>query len=52
MKPHTIKIKPSHPSQGDHVVINAEEFDAEKHQKVEQDEPKRRSRKTEQETKE
>ena len=27
---HTIKIKPSHPSQGDHVVINAEDFDTKK----------------------
>lgn len=29
----TIKIKPSHPSQGDYVVIEESEFDPEKHQK-------------------
>jgi hypothetical protein len=29
----TIKIKPSHPSQGDFVVIEESEFDPEKHQK-------------------
>lgn len=28
----TVKIKPSHPSQGDFVVVNKEDFDPEKHE--------------------
>jgi hypothetical protein len=28
----TVKIKPSHESQGDHVVINKADFDPEKHE--------------------
>lgn len=27
----TVRIKPSHPSQGDHVVINAADFDPKVH---------------------
>jgi hypothetical protein len=37
----TIKVKPWHASQGDHVVINAEDFDAEKHQRLDvEDKPR------------
>ena len=28
----TVKIKPSHPSQGDHVLINKSDFDPDKHE--------------------
>jgi hypothetical protein len=30
----TIKVKPWHPSQGDHVVINAADFDPAVHQRL------------------
>jgi hypothetical protein len=33
----TIKIKSSHPSQGDFVIINAADFDAEKHEPFDQE---------------
>jgi hypothetical protein len=33
----TIKIKPSHESQGDHVVINKADFDPERHELLECD---------------
>lgn len=33
MDPKTIKIKPSHPSQGDYVLINESDFDASIHEK-------------------
>lgn len=33
----TIKIKPSHPSQGEFVRINASDFDAEKHEPFDQE---------------
>jgi hypothetical protein len=47
MQIETIKIKPSHPSQGDYVVINADDFDAHKHEKIEQaPEGVKRGRKT------
>jgi len=44
----TIKVKPWGEDQGEFVLINAEDFDAEKHELLE-DEPKktRRSRRTE-----
>jgi len=43
----TIKVKPWGEGQGDYVVINAEDFDPEHHEKLE-DEPKRtRRRRTE-----
>ena len=43
----TIKVKPWGEGQGDYVVINAEDFDQEQHEKLE-DEPKRtRRRRTE-----
>lgn len=48
----TIKVKPWGKDQGDFVLINAEDFDAEKHEKIEHDEHKRRARKTEQAAKE
>lgn len=34
-----LKIKPVHPSQGDYVLINAEDFDPAKHELYGQDEP-------------
>ncbi|MYM81089.1 hypothetical protein GTP44_03825 [Duganella sp. FT50W] len=33
----TIKIKPSHPSQGDYVVINVSDFDPQKHEPFDQE---------------
>lgn len=33
----TIKVKPWHPSQGDHVVINAADFDPAVHQRLDGD---------------
>jgi len=33
----TVKIKPSHESQGDHVVINKADFDPQKHELLECD---------------
>lgn len=33
--PKTIKIKPSHPSQGDFVLINEDDFDPAVHQPLE-----------------
>ena len=43
----TIKVKPWGEGQGDYVVINAEDFDPEQYEKLE-DEPKRtRRRRTE-----
>lgn len=47
----TVKIKPSHPSQGDHVVINEADFDPAKHELIEDVPAKRkpgRPRKVEQ----
>ena len=32
----TVKVKPWHESQGDHVVINAEDFDPAIHEKLEE----------------
>lgn len=44
----TIKIKPSHESQGEFVIINKEDFDAGKHElfdaELVTDAPKRRGR--------
>jgi hypothetical protein len=40
----TIKIKPSHPSQGDFVVIEESEFDSGNHELYEDGEQKRRGR--------
>lgn len=35
----TIKIKPSHPSQGDFVIIEEADFDPTKHQKYDEQKP-------------
>jgi hypothetical protein len=35
----TIKIKPSHESQGDHVLINEDDFDPEKHERFDEAHP-------------
>lgn len=40
----TVKIKPSHPSQGEFVVINADEFDPVKHQKLDEKQPEKPKR--------
>lgn len=42
----TIKVKPWGQGQGDFVIINAEDFDPNFHEKLEEDKPKQKQKQT------